>query len=82
MAKLFYFGRLIDISGTAQENVPLPAHVEDTETLVSWLEDQRGWQGVLSERHIRIVVNDEIRSGRVSISNGDEIGFLPPVGGG
>jgi molybdopterin converting factor small subunit len=82
MAKLCYFGRLTDVTGTAEEVVGLPPHVSDTGSLVSWLETGRGWTGLLSDRCVRIVVNNEIQDHDIDICDTDEIGFLPPVGGG
>ena len=80
--QLTYFGKLSDIAGTMTEKVTLPETVQDTGSLVRWLEDERGWSGVLSEPSIRIALNDEIISEAKPVSDADDIAFLPPVGGG
>jgi len=82
MAELLYFGRLTDVTGTETERVALPNEVTDTLVLRTWLEAERGWDGVLTDPTVRIAINDEIVSDPSAIQDGDRIAFLPPVGGG
>lgn len=80
--QLTYFGKLSDTAGTMTEKVTLPDTIQDTGALVRWLEDERGWSGVLSAPSIRIALNDEIITEAQPVSDRDDIAFLPPVGGG
>ncbi len=82
MAQLLYFGRLIDVTGMSQETVMLPATVHDTSALRRWLDTDRSLGGALLEETVRLAVNSEIVTDPHPISDGDEIAFMPPVGGG
>lgn len=82
MARLRYFGRLMDLLGASSETLALPADVTDTCALRRWLDTDRQLGGALLERSVRMVVNDEIVNDPWAISDADEIAFLPPVGGG
>lgn len=82
MARLHYFGRLMDAFGTHAETVALPAGIDDTSALRSWLDNDRKLDGVLLEKTIRIAINDTIVSEPWPIADSDDIAFLPPVGGG
>lgn len=82
MAQLLYFGRLMDTLGTPQETIALPATVRDTAALREWLDADRVLGGTLLEKTVRLAVNNEIVAEPHPISDGDEIAFMPPVGGG
>lgn len=82
MARLLFFGRLMDALGTSAETLALPVQVDDTSALRSWLDDDRQLGGILLEKTIRVAINDMIVSEPWPIADSDEIAFLPPVGGG
>ena len=82
MARLLYFGRLTDVFGASAETLALPADIDDTSALRSWLDNDRQLSGVLLEKTIRVAVNDDIVPEPWPIADSDEIAFLPPVGGG
>lgn len=82
MAQLLYFGRLMDVTGTAEETITLPATVRDTSALRRWLDADRALGGALMEKTVRLAVNAEIVMDPHPVSDGDEIAFMPPVGGG
>ncbi len=82
MARLLYFGRLTDVLGTSAETLALPAEIRDTSALRQWLDNDRQLGGALMAKSIRVAVNDDIVAEPWPIAEGDEIAFLPPVGGG
>ncbi|MEO0983172.1 MAG: molybdopterin converting factor subunit 1 [Pseudomonadota bacterium] len=82
MARLLYFGRLSDVTGHAEETRDLPSDVADTAALRRWLDADHAADGALLEASVRLAVNSEIVMDPAPVSNGDEIAFMPPVGGG
>ncbi|GGB68268.1 MULTISPECIES: MoaD/ThiS family protein [Henriciella] len=82
MAEILYFGRLSDVTGTFCEQVSLPASVSDTSAVRSWLDQENALDGALLEASVRLAVNGEIVTDPYPVTDGDEIAFLPPVGGG
>ena len=82
MAKLLYFGRLSDITGTTEEVIDLPGSVETAGDLRSWLDIRFEAGGALLEPTVRIAINSEISFDTDAISETAEIAFMPPVGGG
>ena len=82
MARLLYFGRLMDTFGTSAETLALPAGIADTSALRSWLDKDRQLGGMLLDMTIRVAINDTIVQEPWPIADSDDIAFLPPVGGG
>ncbi|MEQ9527026.1 MAG: molybdopterin converting factor subunit 1 [Parvibaculaceae bacterium] len=82
MAEILYFGRLMDVTGTPAETLPLPASIKDTNALRIWLDTERGCGGALLEKTVRLAINSEIVADPHPVKDGDEIAFMPPVGGG
>ena len=82
MAKILFFGRLTDLTGTDETTLDLPASVNDTGSLREWLDSELDTQGVLLEPTTRIALNAQIVPEASPVSNIDEIAFMPPVGGG
>ena len=80
MAKLLFLGRLEDLAGVPELEVPLqePTPLADLLLMVP-----QSLGGVLAEDKIKLALNGELcaREGLV-IGNGDELAFLPPVSGG
>ena len=82
MARILYFGKLSDVTGSLSEELPLPAGIADTEALRGWLDTERGFGGALLHKSIRLAVNGDITAGPAPVSDTDEIALMPPVGGG
>lgn len=82
MANILYFGRMGDVSGTFSENLDLPPSILTVKDLRKWMEDRFECEGAFLEETIRVAVNSEIAGDTSSLSNSDEIAFMPPVGGG
>lgn len=82
MAEILYFGRLSDVTGMPGETLALPANISDTQALRSWLDAQKSAGGALLDDTVRLAVNNEIVVDPHPVTDGDEIAFMPPVGGG
>lgn len=80
--KALYFGRLGDTMGVEEEILSPPEDVSTTGELRIWLDQRSGTEGALLEPTVRIAVNSEFVSDDYAFELGDEIAFLPPVGGG
>lgn len=82
MAEILYFGRLADVTGTPQETLSLPASIGTGSALRHWLDEEKSLGGALLEKTVRLAVNSEIVGDSHPVKDGDEIAFMPPVGGG
>jgi len=83
MARLLFFGKLGELAGGREREMPLPVGVNTLSDLIKAIEQDDPVLGnAISEISVRYVVNENITDRFVSISERDEIGFLPPVSGG
>ena len=82
MATLLFFGKLQDVVGKASDILTLPDTVSDTIELRTYLNEQFQLSEALSPASVRVAINSEIVTDPFPIKDGDEIAFLPPVGGG
>ena len=82
MLRVLYFGRLFDITQRAEETVQVGDDVRTTQDLLTWLVPRFEGGEALREPTIRMAVNSEIITGAHALQPGDEVAFLPPVGGG
>jgi len=80
MIELLYFARLRETLGTAGEKLEAtPATVAD---LVAELKGRgEPWSEALSGK-VLVAVNQEMALPDTPLSDGDEVGFFPPVTGG
>lgn len=77
MVKILYFGRLCDVTGCTEDTRDLPSTISNTSQLRQWLDIE-----VLHDPTVRVAVNMDVVIDPHPIKDGDEIAFLPPVGGG
>ena len=82
MNRIMYWGKLADVTGCANEQRPLPETVTDTQSLRAWIDDLHKADGAFLDPVNRIAVNDEIVIEPADVHAGDDIAFLPPIGGG
>ena len=82
MVRILYFGRLTDLVGKQEENVDLPENIRTVDGLKHWLSAQYDLGTSLHHNTIKTMLNQKLIHGNASIIDVEEIGFLPPVGGG
>ena len=84
MIKLLYFASLRDRLGSSGEELTLPESIRDITALKALLA-RRGeeWADIFADDELVLAaVNQEMAQPETAISDGDEIGFFPPVTGG
>lgn len=76
---LLYFGPLRDLTGKAQEHLPLDTCTPDQlwEHLI-----QRYPALELHRAHVKLAVNQRVIGSEEMIERGSEVALLPPVSGG
>ncbi|HHL42546.1 MAG TPA: MoaD/ThiS family protein [Hellea balneolensis] len=82
MAKFLFFGRLADRVGRNKVELDLPPHIQTTSAVIRWLEAYLDTPNALSDPSLKIMINQEFIHQNGPVHNSDEVGFLPPVGGG
>ena len=82
MIKVLYFGRLSDRAGHREEQLDLPQGVNTLGSLKTWLENSRELGGALLDPSVKTMINQVLVHEDAALSGDEEIGFLPPVGGG
>lgn len=82
VVKLLYFGRIGDRVGKREETLTLPKKVATVSALKSWLDQRYDLQGLLNEPAIQVALNQTLILNDIALNGHEEIGFLPPVGGG
>lgn len=84
MVRILYFAGLREATGSAAEEVALPAGVATVGALRAHLRARGGaWAEALGEgRRVRAAVNQDMAGDAAPIADGDEVAFFPPVTGG
>jgi molybdopterin synthase sulfur carrier subunit len=82
--KLLYFAWLRARIGHAEEDLALPAEVQDVAGLLDWLRARGGRYGeaLRDLRIVRVAVNQEYVGPEYPVREGDEVALFPPVTGG
>jgi len=76
--KLVFLGRLEDLAGAAERAVDAAASLDD---VLAGLEPELA--SALRGERIKLAVNGHVvAASAVSLADGDELAFLPPVSGG
>ena len=83
MVTVRFFARLRETLGESFLELPLDADTATLEALQSHLQ-QRGeiWRTALAESNLLRAVNHEMVHADVTLADGDEVAFYPPVTGG
>ena len=83
MIRLRYFASLREALGVDDEQIELPAEVDNVEALTRWLQARgESWDSALENPQLLVAVNQEVVSRDTVVQNGDEIAWFPPVTGG
>lgn len=82
MIKILYFGRLRENAGRRAETLDLPDGITNLSTLKAWLDTAHELNGALNDPSVKTMVNQVLVHDDSSLNGDEEIGFLPPVGGG
>jgi len=78
--KVLLFGQLKDIVGRAEESLDLQPGTNMAAIVARYAERYPQLQGLT--RSIACSINQEYAQGTAVLSEGDEVGLLPPVSGG
>ncbi len=84
MIRVLFFARVREALGTDELEVEYPANGWDLDGLQASLSARggEGWREVLGEDNMIRAVNRSVVEGNVSLADGDEVAFYPPVTGG
>lgn len=82
MIKILYFGRLRESAGRREETLVLPDGVTTISALKKWLNTAHELDGALDEPSVKTMVDQTLIHDDTTLKGDEEIGFLPPVGGG
>ena len=82
MIRILYFGRLSDVAGRRDETIALPENIDNLSGLKNWLNEAHGLEDALADPSIKTMINQSLVHGDLTLKGDEEIGFLPPVGGG
>ena len=82
--KLLYFAWLRARVGCAEEEVELPAGVDDVAGLLGWLRQRGGGhaEALKDLRIVRVAVNQSYVGADHPVRESDEVALFPPVTGG
>ena len=78
MLKLLYFARLVDVMGTASEQLEMPEPVNDVATLLEWLQQRENskWPKELSAANLQVTVNKIFVDWDAPVRDGNEVAFI------
>ncbi len=84
MIKVLFFARIREELDCPGLDLPWDASVADLDSLQSELLELHGqrWGEVLGQDNILRAVNQTVITGNVTLRDGDEVAFFPPVTGG
>lgn len=83
MARVLFFGKLGDLAGGREREVALAPEPKTVAALIDAIKAEDSVLAeALSEISVRVIVNEKMACAETSITNGDEVAFLPPVSGG
>ncbi len=84
MIQVLYFASLRDRLGLEREEIELPGETGTIASLRQLLQSRGGeWATVFAEGEtVLAAVNQEMAQNDTPVSDGDEVGFFPPVTGG
>lgn len=83
MIKVLFFAKVRDQVGCGELDIELPEGVTDVAGFTAALKALgEPFENTLSEPNILIAVNQEMANSQMTVEDGDEIAYFPPVTGG
>jgi sulfur-carrier protein len=77
MARILYFAYLVDKLGRAQEDLALPAGVQDVRGLLALLRARGGiWEQALTEDKVQVLVNKQFSTAETKINEDQVIAIV------
>jgi sulfur-carrier protein len=77
MARILYFAYLVDKLGRAQEDLALPAGVQDVRSLLAHLRARGGvWEKALAEDKVQVLVDKQFSTPETKISDAHAIAIV------
>jgi len=77
MARILYFAYLVDKLGRAQEDLTLPASVQDVRGLLAQLRTRGGvWEQALAEDKVQVLVNKQFSTAETKITDDQVIAIV------
>jgi molybdopterin synthase sulfur carrier subunit len=77
MARILYFAYLVDKLGRAQEDLALPAGVQDVRGLLTHLRARGGmWEQALTEGKVQVLVNKQFSTPETKIADDQVIAIV------
>jgi sulfur-carrier protein len=82
--KILYFARLRQIIGRGQDEIDVPANVDNVHALVDYLKarDERIAEAFGDLRSLKVAINQKHSSLDAALTGAREVAFFPPVTGG
>jgi len=76
--KILYFMQLATTAGKEEENITLPAAVDNVEALLSWLR-ARGdqWNDDFADKRVQVTINKNFAEPYTPIAKNDEVAIVP-----
>ncbi|WP_426416244.1 MoaD/ThiS family protein [Aestuariirhabdus sp. LZHN29] len=82
MIKVLFFARYAEELGQRELEWPAQGELRVAELLGALKQKGERWQSVLENPNLIVSVNQEVVSGDVLLTSGDEVALFPPVTGG
>jgi molybdopterin converting factor small subunit len=84
MVRLVFLGKFGDLAPAGLDEIALPREVRTLSDLKSWIaRDQPALGRAMEKTPVRLVLNQSVAQDLSStVSDGDEVAFLPPMSGG
>ncbi|MEL0185449.1 MAG: molybdopterin converting factor subunit 1 [Hyphomicrobiales bacterium] len=82
--KIKYFAWVAEIIDKREEEIKVPDHVTDVNTLINFLctKDESYEAAFANRKQIKFAINQKLSRSNAKITNNDEVAFFPPMTGG
>ena len=82
--KIKYFAWVAEILDKREEEIKVPDHVIDVNTLINFLctMDESYEAAFANRKQIKFAINQKLSRSNAKITNNDEVAFFPPMTGG